>query len=162
LGGLKGLERIEGFMRAAKNGRRMDTAEAEFDKFWEFYPRKKAKGDAFKAWNQVREKRPPLAAILKALVVLRSTDDWRRENGQFVPYPATWLRSWGWADVEEHDKADVRGNGMWWETSSGIQAKGKELGLEWDAIGGETFLQFRDRVKAEAKSLKVVPMVSVG
>lgn len=134
--------------------------EPEFGKFWEFYPRKKAKGDAYKAWMQTREKRPPLATILKALVVLKNSHDWQRENGQFVPYPATWLRSWGWADVAEEAAAEVRGDQMWWKTNSGIEAKAKELGLEWDALNGETFQEFTARVKHEAGQRKVVPIAA--
>lgn len=136
----------------------MQELEPEFSKFWEFYPRKKAKGDAHKAWIQTKEKRPPLATILKALVVLRESEDWLKDGGQYIPYPASWLRAWGWADVAEEDKSDVRGDQMWWKTSSGIQAKGKELGIEWDAVNGETFLQYRDRVRAANDALKVVPI----
>lgn len=132
--------------------------EPEFSKFWEFYPRKKAKGDAYKAWIQTKSVRPQLAVILKALVVLRDSEDWTKENGQYVPYPASWLRAWGWAEVAEEQKADVRGDQLWWKTSSGIEAKGKELGLEWDAVNGETFIQYRDRVKAANDALKVVPI----
>lgn len=136
----------------------MTEIEPEFSKFWEFYPKKKSKGDAYKAWLQTAAIRPPLASILKAVVVLKNSPDWQREGGQYVPYPASWLRAWGWADVAEVDKADVKGGELWWKTTSGIESKAKELGMEWDALNGETFLQFRDRVKAEADSRKVVPL----
>ena len=134
--------------------------EAEFTKFWEYYPKKKAKGDAYKAWMQTREKRPPLAAILKAIVVLRESSDWLRDGGQYIPYPATWLRHWGWADVSEEAQADVVGDKLWWKTVSGVQGKAKELGLEWDALNGETFQQFAERVKTRVRDHKIVPLVS--
>ena len=129
--------------------------EPEFQKFWEYFPKKKSKGDAYKAWQQTRKDRPNLATILKAIVVLRESDDWIKDNGQYVPYPATFLRSWGWADVADSDKADVRGDSLWWKTASGIEAKAKELGLEWDALNGETFQQFTSRVKHDASKKKL-------
>jgi hypothetical protein len=58
------------------------------------------------------------------------------------------------------DKADVRGNELWWKTTSGIEAKAKELGLEWDALNGESFVSFTERVKNASKDRKVVPMAS--
>lgn len=138
----------------------MQIDEAEFNKFWEFYPKKKSKGDAFKAWQQEKSKRPPLADVLKALVVLRASDDWQKSGGQYVPYPASWIRSWGWADVPEHDKSDVRGNALWWTTVSGVEAKAKELGMEWDALNGETFQKFAERVRAASQANKVVPLAA--
>ena len=137
----------------------MQSIEPEFSKFWEFYPKKKSKGDAYKAWIQTASKRPPLSSILKAIVVLRNSPDWLKHDGEYIPYPATWLRSWGWADVPEVDKADVRGDTLWWKTTTGIEAKAKELGLEWDALHGETFQQFSERVKNRARDLKLMPVV---
>lgn len=134
------------------------SLEAEFNKFWEFYPKKKSKGDAFKAWIQVKEKRPALDKILKAIVVLRDSDEWTKEGGQYIPYPATWLRAWGWADVPEAEQAQVRGDALWWKTSSGVEAKAKELGMEWDALHGETFQAFAERVKARVRDTKIVPI----
>lgn len=130
--------------------------EPEFTKFWEFYPKKKNKGDAYRAW--IATKRPALASILKAIVVLKNSPDWQRDEGQWIPYPGTWIRAWGWADVPEMDKADVRGGEMWWKTTSGVEAKAKELGLDWDALNGETFQQFAARVKAEAGKQKIAPL----
>lgn len=134
------------------------SLEAEFNKFWEYYPRKKSKGDAYKAWIQTKEKRPALDKILKAIVVLRESDDWLKEGGQYIPYPASWLRAWGWADVPETEQAQVRGGTMWWKTTSGVEAKGRELGMEWDAFNGETFQQFAERVKARVRDTKIVPI----
>lgn len=138
----------------------MNTTEAEFGMFWTHYPKKKSKGDAYKAWLQTASKRPDLKTVLQALIVLKGSPEWTKDDGTFIPYPATWLRAWGWADVPEADKADVKGGQLWWMTSSGIEARGKELGLAWDAVNGETFLQYRDRVKDASDSRKVVPVLA--
>ena len=40
------------------------TERAEFEAFWAKYPRKVARGDAWRAWQQTRDLRPTLAEIL--------------------------------------------------------------------------------------------------
>lgn len=127
----------------------------EFSIFWEYFPKKKSKGDAYKAWVQTASQRPDLASILKAVVVLKNSADWLRDDGQYIPYPATFLRAWGWADVLETEKADVRGDAMWWKRVSGVEAKAKEFNLSWDAINGETYLQFTARVRLIAEEDKI-------
>lgn len=166
MGGIKGIEEIEKLYGGAKRNfvrERMELdADPEFEKFWEFYPKKKSKGDAYKAWIQTEKKRPALQSILKALVVLRASQDWLKDAGQYIPYPATWIRSWGWADVPEADKTDVVGDKMWWQTVSGVNAKAKELGMEWDALHGETYQKFAARVKEAANLRKVIPIAAGG
>lgn len=103
--------------------------DAAFNRFWSEYPKKRSKGDAFKAWNQVAAKRPPIEKIIKSLIVLKASDDWRRDGGQYIPYPATWLRDWGWDDVPEVDLSGVVNGKMWWETVTGVDGKARELGI---------------------------------
>lgn len=69
-----------------------------FDEFWAAYPKKRSRGDAEKAWQKLRPDKALLAKILEAVEVAKTGDDWRKDNGQFIPYPASWLRSKGWED----------------------------------------------------------------
>jgi len=121
----------------------------EFEKFWNQYPRKVKKGDARKAWFQVKSLRPPLQAILKALVVQSASESWRRDGGSYIPYPATWLRAEQWNDATEIELAQVADGKMWWETNQGIENKAKELGVGWDARS-ESYQQFVERLKSVA------------
>jgi hypothetical protein len=73
----------------------------DFDKFWTAYPRKIAKGDARKAWHQTSSYRPDIDAVVKAVEAQRRSDQWTRDGGMFIPYPATWLRAERWDDVLE-------------------------------------------------------------
>ena len=82
--------------------------EEGFDEFWKVYPRKVAKGDARKAWKQMATIRPPLEKLIRAVIVARATEDWRKDGGKFVPYPATWLRAERWEDVHEVEIDRVR------------------------------------------------------
>lgn len=76
-----------------------NVALSDWDLFWSEYPRKKAKLDAQKAWRQTEGIRPPLEKVLAAINVLCAEHDFRADpNGQWLPYPATWLRNGQWDD----------------------------------------------------------------
>ena len=70
----------------------------DFEAFWSLYPKKKSKGDARKAWKQLKPSATTIRAIMAKLQELIGSRDWKRDNGQFIPYPATWLRAEGWND----------------------------------------------------------------
>jgi uncharacterized protein YdaU (DUF1376 family) len=67
----------------------------DFDVFWECFPKKKKKEDARKAWNTTR---PNIEDVLKALEWQKQSPEWFKQGGQFIPYPATWIRSHSWED----------------------------------------------------------------
>ena len=71
---------------------------AGFDEFWESYPRKTAKQDALKAWKSIRMNEGLLAKIMAGLERWKHSEQWNRDGGQYVPYPATWLRGKRWED----------------------------------------------------------------
>lgn len=80
------------------------TLTDRFDKFWVEYPKKKNKGDAEKAWKVIKPTEALLFAMLEKLKVLKISRQWTKEGGQYIPYPATWLRAKGWEDeVGESD-----------------------------------------------------------
>lgn len=66
-----------------------------FAEFWSAYPRKVAKGDAEKAW---KKHKPNLAACLSAISIAKSSTDWTKDGGQYIPHPATWLNGKRWDD----------------------------------------------------------------
>ena len=73
-------------------------ANKAFEKFWSAYPKKKNKADALKAFKKVSV---PLDTLLAAIEVQKQSHDWNKDNGQFIPYPATWLNRGAWENVEE-------------------------------------------------------------
>jgi len=77
----------------------------EFDEFWKAYPRKCDKQRARKAWAKLRP--PPLKAILDALAWQRELPDWCKENGAFVPYPASYLNGRRWEDERPPDATET-------------------------------------------------------
>lgn len=79
----------------------INRLDEDFEQFWKAYPRKVAKGDARKAWKQTTRIRPPLEALLESLQAAMASEQWVRDGGQFIPYPATWLRGERWDDEYE-------------------------------------------------------------
>lgn len=69
-----------------------------FEKFWAAYPRKVGKQAAIKAWSKLRPTKELTQAILQAVEYQRCSEQWRKENGRFIPNPATWLNQGRWED----------------------------------------------------------------
>jgi hypothetical protein len=119
-----------------------------FDEFWENYPKKVAKADARKAWQQTKNVRPELTMLISAIKAHCKTEQWMRNSGAFIPYPATWLRGERWEDELTIVLPDVVNEKPWHETASGIEAKGKELGL--DPSQFDSFPAFKVAVMRQA------------
>ena len=76
-----------------------------FAEFWVAYPRKVGKGAAEKAWRKVREPLTTLAKIKQALRWQCKSHDWTKENGQYIPHPATYLNGRRWEDSPDKKPA---------------------------------------------------------
>ena len=69
-----------------------------FDRFWTVYPRKRSKGQAEQAWAKLKPDTALLSVMLAAIEQAKRTPEWVKDDGKFIPYPATWLNAKGWAD----------------------------------------------------------------
>jgi hypothetical protein len=72
-----------------------------FEEFYTAYPKKKKRPDALKAWDKLKPDKDLRQTILKAIAAQANTEQWRKDGGQFIPYPATWLNAEGWNDATE-------------------------------------------------------------
>lgn len=72
----------------------VDTSVSEFHQFWEAYPVKEAKKEAFKAWQKARD-RPALSVIVSAIELAKAGRKWREG---YIPRPATWINRGSWDD----------------------------------------------------------------
>ena len=70
----------------------------QFDRFWCAYPKKRKKGDALKAWKILKIGNGVFEKIMTAVEYWCDSEDWRKEEGKYIPYPASWLRAMGWED----------------------------------------------------------------
>lgn len=90
--------REEGKGKESKPTRGEAASPIGFAEFWSAYPKRRNRGDAEKAWRALKPDQSLLARILEAVEVAKTRDDWRKDGGQFIPYPASWLRAKGWED----------------------------------------------------------------
>jgi hypothetical protein len=93
---------VEGKEEVEKEGKDFsssaDDACGPFDDFWKAYPRKVGKGDAEKAWKKIKEPATTLKAIIASLEWQKSGDQWTKNNGEYIPHPATYLNQRRWED----------------------------------------------------------------
>lgn len=75
--------------------------ERRFELFWSAYPKKKSKGDALKAFKAIKPNEELFSKIMDGVARGKTSNSWTKENGRYIPYPATWLRAMGWEDEEE-------------------------------------------------------------
>lgn len=72
------------------------TRSEDFEAFWAAYPRKVGKQAALKAYE--RNVDVPVETLLSVIGREKRSEQWRRDGGQFIPHPATWLNQHRWLD----------------------------------------------------------------
>ena len=81
----------------AETDRSSKKIDERFERFWNSYPRKQGKGAAEKAWKKIHIN-GRYDKLLAALEFQKQSDQWRKDHGQFIPNPATWLNQRRWED----------------------------------------------------------------
>ncbi|MBA1195757.1 helix-turn-helix domain-containing protein [Pseudomonas plecoglossicida] len=72
--------------------------DAEFERFWKLYPKKKGRKDALKAWNKLKPDADLQVVMITALAKHCASLDWIKSNGQYIPNASTWLNGERWQD----------------------------------------------------------------
>lgn len=79
------------------------SSDQAFDQvFWPAYPRKINKLQARKAWKALKladSDQKTLDSIMSGLERYKH-EEWRLDEPQFIPHPATWLNQRRWEDFE--------------------------------------------------------------
>ena len=81
----------------SKSARAGELADG-FDLFWAAYPRHTAKETAKKAFDKLNPSAELLTTILDAISRQKTSVQWTKDGGQFIPHPATWLNQHRWED----------------------------------------------------------------
>ena len=86
-----------------------------FDRWYKHYPNKKAKGRAKRAFVKVlkENKDVPVEELLDMLIAAvelqKKSVAWLKDNGTFIPHPASWLNAEMWSDgVEVVRQPEIR------------------------------------------------------
>ena len=77
-----------------------------FDQFWAVYPKKIAKQDAQRKFEKLNPDESLLEVMIRAVEKQKQTEQWTKDGGQYIPYPATWIHQKRWED--ETTEAKVR------------------------------------------------------
>lgn len=72
--------------------------ESFFDQFWELYPKKVAKSKTRSIFIKLKPDEKLFNEIIKGLQTYLRCDQWQKNKGQFIPYPATFLNQERWKD----------------------------------------------------------------
>lgn len=94
-----------------KDNQQKTCASADaFLRFWAAYPKKKSKVLAEKAFAKINPNEQLLVAMLAAVERAKTSRDWQKNDGQFIPYPASWLNARRWED----DSTGHQSLSAWW------------------------------------------------
>lgn len=83
---------------AVTEGKPLNVYSDDFLKFWSEYPRKVGKGAAYKIFNKLKLTKKEKDDIMSALIWQKKSEQWLRDNGQYIPHPATYLVQKRWED----------------------------------------------------------------
>ena len=81
--------------KESNNTPKPPKGDKKFDEFWSVYPKKVGKHAALKAW---KKKKPDLQKCLDTLRRQKESNEWKKDGGQFIPNPSTWLNQGRWTD----------------------------------------------------------------
>jgi len=99
-----------------------------FNLFWESYPKKVGKKKAFAAWK-THKCNPITAIIIKSVKAYINSKPWKKDEGEFIPHPTTYLNEHRWDDEVEMPKI----------ITQSTMKSGSSIVEQWkkDAEGGE-------------------------
>ena len=69
-----------------------------FGRFWAAYPKKVGKANCERWFARHKVNEETLQAMLESLAYLKTTEQWQKDGGQYIPNPQTWLNGRRWED----------------------------------------------------------------
>ena len=69
-----------------------------FEQFWAAFPRRVGKQDCLRIYRKLQPNQELQDRILRAVREQSTSDQWTKDNGQFIPLPKTWLNRGSWDD----------------------------------------------------------------
>ena len=78
-----------------RRDRDRDILMSDFELFWNNYPKRTGKDKALQSWKKAK---PKIDEVLYALSWQAESEQWTKDNGQFIPNPATYINQGRWKD----------------------------------------------------------------
>ena len=69
-----------------------------FNSFWSAYPKKVGKAYAKQCFDRLKPTAELTQKMLDAIKEQKESVEWRKDNGQYIPNPSTWLNQGRWED----------------------------------------------------------------
>ena len=69
-----------------------------FETFWAAYPRKDDRRKAIRAWDKLKPDKPLCRVMYTAMLRQKTSPQWTRDGGQYIPMFPTWLNGRRWED----------------------------------------------------------------
>lgn len=88
------------------------TAEARFERLWAVYPRKVGKGAALVEFRRVDADDALTDVMIAKVEEQKQSSQWRKDGGQFVPHPRTWIHQKRWLDSPDHHRGNTGLDGL--------------------------------------------------
>lgn len=115
-----------------------------FEVFWKAYPKKVGKDAAYKAFTKRKPDEQLIQTMIAAVRKQTATEQWKKDNGQFIPHASTWLNEGRWQDSTE-----IGAEQDWRTTRKGVEDMAERLGLgRWNQMC--QFDQYRNSVVTAA------------
>lgn len=96
---MSGYERIRRHRERSKTKEQIENIQTEqFERFWGAYPRKVKKKIAFEKWCALNPDLDLVEKILAAVAQQSKSPQWKKDEGQFIPHPSTWINERRWED----------------------------------------------------------------
>ena len=73
----------------------ISSSQSDFDVFWKAYPKKVGKEYARRSFAKAKV---DIQTLLSAIEKQKQSEQWQRDNGQYIPNPSTWLNQGRWED----------------------------------------------------------------
>ena len=88
----------------------LSDEEVLFSQFWTVYPKKVDKKGSFRAFKNIPRLKEVFPEILQALEIQKQSEQWTKNNGQFIPNPTTYIHQERWTTVTETDEIQKKIN----------------------------------------------------
>lgn len=89
---------------AGDNGQLLTFEEQAFNDFWSIYPKKINKKGAYTSFKRIKHLKEELPLILAAVESFKKSKDWLKDNGQYIPYPQTFINQERWKDQQQETR----------------------------------------------------------
>ena len=103
---------VQGGRKERKGKEHASERDALFDRFWKTYPNKVGKDAARQAFDKRNPDDALVDLMVSAVELQKQSSKWTKDDGEYIPHPATWLNQGRWQDEGVTDGEQSEG-GNW-------------------------------------------------